>query len=73
MLIEAHCKFFQQASKSSDNTICQQASLKTERQRPDPGGDRYHFATGKAKVKIHMPTLQLFWLESREEAEHAQP
>lgn len=73
MLIEAYCKFFQRVSKSSDNMICQQSLLKMERHQPDPGGDRYYFATGKAKVKIHMPSLLLFWLERREEAEHAQP
>lgn len=73
MLIEAYCKFFQQLSKPSDNMICQQSLLKMERQQPSPGGDRYDFATGKAQVKIHMPALQLFWLERREETEQAQP
>lgn len=51
MLIEAYCKFFQQVSKPSANPICQQPPLKMERQQPDPGGDRYEFAPGKAKVK----------------------
>lgn len=68
MLIEAYCKFFQQVSKPSDNTIRQQSLLRMKRQQPDPGGDRYYFATGKAKVKIHVPTLWFFWLERRDRA-----
>lgn len=62
MLIEAYSKFSQQVSKPSDNMICQQSLLKMESQQ---WGDRYCFATGKAKVKIHIPALCSFWLENK--------
>lgn len=70
MLIEAYSKFSQQVSKPSDNMICQQSLLKMESQQPQPWGDRYCFATGKARVKIHIPALCSFWLEKKTEMDN---